>query len=171
MRNNQIKGAVTELVLMEIAEGLSSLMKNPDLSEKISAAYAFNESERQQLEEARNIIATADDVRAQLEEKAKEYDDIGTRIEKEVALKRANEQLLESVKQERQVHETMRVKNENKSNELQGYAKELDKKEQRLAAWQSDLEVAQQEIDKQRAEIKNALDKYKNIFGGLVENV
>ena len=64
MRNTQ-----TDLVLLQIAEGLQNLAKNPDLSKSIAEAYALSEVEKAKADEAQAFIAQADQLRAELKQR------------------------------------------------------------------------------------------------------
>lgn len=148
MRNNQIKGAVVELTLMEIAEGLRSLINNPDLSGKIKEVYNLNEAEQKAVEEARDLITNADVIRAEIAEKSKAYIDIGERIKQENLIKASNLEILENIKKGREEIAKKEAQLNKSRADLESFANTLTDKEVKLNARKEELDNIQEDINK-----------------------
>lgn len=134
-----MRNVPTELVILEIAESLRRLIGNPDLSKIIKDAYALSEDEKAKSEEAKKIIARADQLFASLEEKEKAYSDIDTRIAKAKEAETVNEKTLFVIKH-RQA-EIDRLAKENSKNAL-----ENKKENDRLEMFKSALDSRAEQI-------------------------
>lgn len=167
MRNSRVPGGTMEVLLMEIAEGLSVLIKNPDLSQKIKEVYALNDAEKIALEEARKTLGDADNLRAELAQEAKKYADMQSKIDKQNTIKKDNSELLEAIKKERELSTEKMTEITKGLQDLEALSKALDDRGAALDLREKKLNEAFEDLNRQRAEIRSALDKSKTILGGL----
>jgi DNA repair exonuclease SbcCD ATPase subunit len=168
--NNQSRGTTTEILLMEIADGLSSLIKQPDLSNKIKEAYALNEAEQKAFEEAKATLSQAESLRAEITQKATKYQDIETKIKE-------NTLLLEDIKKSRSELMAINKINESTKNDLEAEKKALDevstaldKRQQKLDEFATALSAQATEIEAKKEEIRLGIEKSRTILGGLAIN-
>ncbi len=91
----------TELVLLQIAEGLQTLVKNPDLSKIIQDTYTLMDSERTKADESRQIIANADKFLAGLKSKQDALANIDERISEAEKLENFNSDSLREIAKEK----------------------------------------------------------------------
>lgn len=87
----------TELVILEIAQSLKSLISNPDLSKTIKNAYALADDEKAKAIEARGIIAQSAQFLADLEKQKSAFSDANERIEKANSAEKANADILKII--------------------------------------------------------------------------
>src|ERR1700748_738562 len=92
-----MRNTPTELVLLQIAEGLKSLIKNPDISEIVRKTYTLSEEEKAKAEEARLYMAQVDGIRKQIDSDKAKYDDVLQRIARAEALEAFNEDTLKTI--------------------------------------------------------------------------
>jgi len=170
MRNNMPRGATIEVLLMEIADGLFSLAKEPDLSDKIKAAYALNDAEKTTLDESRAIIANANSIRIEFETTAQKYSDIEDKITQATNIQNNNQDALVEIDKKTTLYNNKVTEMENNRKDLANFAKSLDAREAELNAREQVIRNQENDIAAQRVSIKDALDKYNIILGGLVQN-
>lgn len=167
MRNDLPRGATIEILLLKVVESLSTLVQNPDISAKIKEAYALDETEKQAFDQANQVIANADNLRLELSKEAQKYADIKNMVEQEEILRQSNLEMHMFVKEQTAANEKEALVNKKKLEELEMFSKNLDRRDAELKEFSTFLKSTEQEIEKQRQEIKDALDKSKLILGGL----
>lgn len=91
----------TELVLLKIAEGLQTLVADKNLSNVIKDAYALSSAEQKKAEEARDIIARADEIRADFKKREDALANIDERIAIAESLEKSNEDIAKSLEKKR----------------------------------------------------------------------
>ncbi len=127
-----MRNTPTEIILLQIAEGLQSIIKNPDLSQTIKDANALLESEKLKAEDARQLIAQADAIREELKKR-------------EDALSIVNDQICQAEKLENFNSDTLR--------EIAKKNADLDKKaNQNLDDFKSN-QIEKQELSDLRASL------------------
>lgn len=87
----------TELILLEIAAGLSNLAKNPNLDESIKAAHALTEAEKVKADEARAYIDSSAEIKADLDKQREELSIIDDRLAEVKKIEAFNEDTLRSI--------------------------------------------------------------------------
>ncbi len=87
----------TNLILLEIAEGLKEIIKNPNLEQAIKDAYSLSEAEKTAAEDARAIIDSAAEQLADIEKKKAELAVIDDRIAEANKLELFNENTLKDI--------------------------------------------------------------------------
>lgn len=153
-----MRNVPTELVLLQIAEGLQNLAKNPDLSKNIANAYALSKSEETKLNDARTLIANAAQIKAEFEKR-------------ENALKVVDERIAQAINQETQNTNTLKLitqkKNEldaqGRKNDTDSAANEAEKERladlaESLENQQEELRIAQSDVDKIKSDLKRRSD-------------
>jgi hypothetical protein len=90
----------TNLVLLEIAQGLKELAKNPSLESSIKEAYELTEGEKLAYENALQTIANAESIKAELQAREDAIADIDKRIAEAEKLEAFNEDTLKSIQKQ-----------------------------------------------------------------------
>lgn len=151
----------TELILLQIAEGLQTLAKNPDLSQIIKDANALSEAEKAKADDARATIANADQLLSDLKKKEDALADIGTRIAEAEKLENFNADTLRDISKRQNELNTQTQNN-------QVTASDNEKERRRLEEWQETLEdredavkLSEIESGQIKAELKNRAEIMK----------
>lgn len=161
MRNVQ-----TELVLLQIAQGLQSLVKNPDLSKSIKAYYELSETEKNQAEEARLLISKAGELRAELQRKEAEIGDVTTLIAQQKAIEKSNKERGEALNKLQGDLERQAEKNEIAAEANRQEAKRLESVAVALSARESRIKKDEEEIVQTRADLKKRADNISKMAMG-----
>lgn len=93
-----MRNVPTELILLQIAEGLQALVSNKDLGSTIKKAHALNEAEAQKLKEAYETISNAETIRNELKKREDSLADVAERIAKAEMLEAANADTLAGIR-------------------------------------------------------------------------
>lgn len=156
-----MRNTPTELILLQIAEGLQSLAKNPDLSKTIKEAYALSEAEKSKADEARAIIAQADQFTADLKRKQDALVDIDTRIAEAKKIEAYNEDeakrlsiLSNEISGREKAVKLVEAANEDRTKRLMDFQAELNARE-------VDLDDKAGEVAKGKADLKKRADILK----------
>lgn len=154
-----MRNTSTDLVLLQIAEGLQNLAKNPDLSKTITDAYALSEAERKTADESREFIAKADTLRAELKQREDAIADINERIAKAESVEAFNGdtfKLLNTKQNEldnqQKANEVVANANKAAQTELDKFQDLLDERESALLEGERNLEISKADL-KKRSEI------------------
>lgn len=153
----------TQLVMLEIAEGLKTLIADKDLSKSISEAYALSDAEQKKAEEAKVIIASADSIRAELKAKEDTLADIDKRIEEAEKLEISNADMLKSIAKERSLLSAQKAAlltdsdaNKKEALRLNNISAELDTRAEALTEGENELAEA-------KADFKRRTDAMKEL--------
>lgn len=157
----------TELILLEIASGLKNLIKDPKLDEAIKSAYALSESEKNNAEEARQIIAKSKDFLADIEKQKSQYADVEERIKQAKDIEAQNAATAEGLaSKERDIEKSMKESN-----------KKLQEVANAVAALQI-RENAASEKERKNKETEDRLNKFEakllgtaNILSNTVQDL
>ena len=149
-----MRNTPTQLVLLEIAESLQQLIKNPDVSKSITDAYALMDSERAKAEDARNVMGKADKFLAEIKAKENALAVVNERIAEAGKLEKSNDDAMKKIAQlqsELDVYNKQNLAN-SKANELEKsrLVKERLDLEKRIDAVKED----EDKIKKVRADLK-----------------
>lgn len=145
----------TDLILLEIAEGLRSLSTDNDLSQKIKDAHALSDAEKAKADEARAVIAQAEQLRAELKQRENALVDVNTRVAEAKKIEDFNEDTLKKI---------AAIKNELDAQKDRNFqdAKKNDEERQRLEKVNDSVEVRESKVaedEKEIAAIKADLKK------------
>lgn len=152
----------TQLVMLEIAEGLKALIADKDLSKSIAEAYALSEEEQKKAEDAKAIIASADALMANIKKKEESLAIVDERIKKAEKLEKANTEALKSINKERVVLNAQAVANKTEA--------EANKKEaERLSGVSADLDARAEAVTKGEAELAEAKADFKRRTDAMKE--
>lgn len=158
-----MRNTPTELVLLQIAEGLQTLAKNPDISAAIKDAYALSESEQKKADEARQIIASADAILADIKKREDALSHVEERIKEAEKLECFNADTLDSIrKQQAKIDSQEKINianakaNEDESVRLKNISDALDDRADALANAEDNLAEA-------RADLKKRADAMKEL--------
>lgn len=148
----------TEIILLEIANGLKTIISDGNLDKKISGLYALNEDEQKKFEDAQATIVQADQLKANLAAEAANYSDVSARLakaEQQEGINNNSLTIIEDAKKDieasRQKNEEDAKANENKATELSKYESDLDERDIELAK-------AKDEISELRTELQTRLN-------------
>ena len=157
----------TELILLEIAEGLQSLAKNPDLSQRIKDAYALSEGEKSQAEEARAIIAKSKEFLDDLEKQKSQYADIEERIKQAERIEQVNNLSAKFLAKEKSEAERLIAKNSEKLQEISNANSALKLREDAVI----EKELANKETENRLKEFEAKLLGTANILSNTVQGL
>ncbi len=145
----------TELMILEMAQGFQSLIKNPDLSKIIEDTYGLMDSQREKVREAEDIIRRADEFIADLNKKAEAYADIKQKISAAEKIESDNEETLKLISRRQR-----ELDDQQERNKLDGEANKAEEK--RLSVLKDALEEDRKQIDEEarvNASVKANLKK------------
>lgn len=144
----------TELILLEIAQGLQTLAKNPDLSKTITDAYALNEAEQKKADEAKILMASADQLRAELKAREDAIANIDERIAEAKGIEASNEALIIALDK--------RKADLNRQADENAVARALNAKEaERLGAIRDNLVEQSEAIKAETIELNRAKENFR----------
>lgn len=131
----------TNLVLLEIAEGLKKFIQDPNLEQSIKEAYALTEQEKENLAKAQKTLDDADALLADIAKRESELADINKRINEANAIEESNKNQLKDI---------------NKLlSQLEAKEKQLEEKEKQIAKSFDDSEIKKAELVKLEASLKD----------------
>lgn len=147
------RGTNTDLILLQIAEGLQSLAKNPDLAQKIKDSYALNEAEQKQYEDALATIAKAEQITTDQAKREAAIVDVNILIAKQEKIEAFNDDTAKELSRQSMALQAQASQNakdaadnakedtrlHNVSAALDDRAENLKEAEAQLAADQADL--------------------------------
>lgn len=149
-----MRNTPTELVLLEIAQGLQTLSKSTDLSKVITDAYGLKDSEIAKANDARAVIAKSDLFLADLKAKQDALADINERISVAQALDAKNKATQDDIAK-RQGDLTIQAKknaDDAKANDTRSGA--LDKRERDVTARETAIKTTETDIQNTKADLK-----------------
>lgn len=150
-----------DIILMEIAQGLQTLIQNKDLNATIASAYALSDAEKAKAEQAAATIAQADDLLAGIKKKEDEFSSVNERLKAAQDLEAKNAEDLKTIAIKER--DTASQQSENVANAL---ANEAEKKrlaaiKDALIAKEADLNNSLQDVENTKAALKKRSDKIK----------
>ena len=156
-----MRNVPTELVLLQIAEGLKSLVENPDLSQIIKDAYSLSESEKAKADEARQLISEADSIRAELKKKEDDLLVINGRIKDAEKLEAFNADTLADIKAreralsgEKEANRILAEKTMQEKKRLDAFSASLLEQAQEQKALQKELDDMRKKLNEKIAKIQ-----------------
>jgi hypothetical protein len=135
----------TNLVLLEIAEGLKKFIQDPNLEASIKEAYALTESEKANVAAAQKTLDDAEKLLADIAKRESELGDINKRINEANAIEELNKQAL------------AKITAENKA--LDAREKLLKQKEEAIKISFDESEIKKAELVKLEATLKAKNDE------------
>lgn len=146
LRNSNFsRGAQTDVLLLEIAQGLANLQKDTNLSKKIKDAYALNEAEQKAFEDAQETISKSASFLAEIEKKKSELASVEDRIKAAVAVEEKNKSDAKDL--DVRAGEITKLEKD-----LISRVAEIEKKEKSLMDWENLLVVREESIKAREAE-------------------
>lgn len=162
-----MRNTPTELVLLQIAEGLQNLAKNPDLSKTIKDAYALSEDEKAKSEEARAVIVQSDKFLADLKAQKDALADIEERISEAEKLENFNADTLKSIRQQQSENAQYEARNDTVAGANEKKSSELDAREKFILSREAKIHEAESGLRLAKADFKKRTDLMKAQAEGL----
>ncbi len=136
----------TQLVLLEIAEGLKEFIKNPNLEQSIKDAHALTEFEQNKLNEARKIMENADALLADMVKREDFLKSTQERVLQAEKLEELNQNTLREISRQESILSTENAKNEEVILDISNSLSNLDAKRSELSKYEDALNIRSREL-------------------------
>jgi len=157
----------TELILLEIVDGIQSLMKNPELLQSIRDAYAFSQVEKEKYEQALEVMKNADQFLADVKKKEEAYLNVEDRIAQAEQLAKSNFDAGKELERVRSLNERQAYLNDQDAEKNLLEAKRLSDFEIALNKREAKLNQERDELEKQKSDLKKRADIVSATAAGL----
>lgn len=157
----------TNLVLLEIANGLSALIKDPELAIKLDSAYKINDQMKIDLENAQKTIEAAATAKIEIAKQKAELVSVEDKIKIAKEIEQSNKKLSEDIaKKEKDIKAAQQEIKKGKS-ELDALGLSIENKMKELEKFADSLKEREARINDFEQKLRAAAEKSKAALSGL----
>lgn len=157
----------TDILLLKIADGISDLVKNPDLKKKISEAYKFNDEEQKRYVGAQKFMAEVEVIKKEIEAQKAVLDSADERLAKASEAEKSNALVAAELDAERKAIKKEAKSLEEKENVLNDFEKQLSAKEAAISLGEEALKKKEEELKEYEATLRAAAARSQAALAGL----
>lgn len=157
----------TDILLLKIADGLSELVKNPDLKSKIADAYKLSEDEQKRYEEAQLTIANAEVAKKEIYEQKRLIAQTEDRISAAKLIEERNATCMKDLDAKKRLLDAQQENLNKKEKELLNYSEELNDKSDAIKLGEESLKAKEAGLKEYENSLRAAAAKSQEALAGL----